>query len=507
MRLPVPERFKPRPAALFILLVFLGQQVTGTDIQFSLLTSAYLTLFVVGFNIGGGLLYPSGAFIFFNGVLTAILGLCFKILLGVPGEKFLLNGNKTMLCYCAGMLSMVVAIGVSTRLRTRTGLLANIAAGPTMKRAAVGCLFFGIFLQVLTATSSEGSLGSAFRQINHFVPVAILLATTYEIKRSDGKKSVNWIVLTAIAFLFSLGLLSFGKENMFLGVVTWMVAAVSLRYDFGFKQIAALVLAGTFLVYYMVPYSQYVRTFSTESRSENFATALHYLSDLSETRALFLASEEKRDITGEPHLFGTPEGFMDRLNMLAYDDALISYTDEGYVFGLLPTFYSYANIIPHFIWAGKPSFAYGNNFGRELGVITEDDLTTGISFSPVGDAYHEATWFGLLVVWPLVIFLFFFTTDSLTGSARDSPWALLPITLVSHTAPEGLMSGTIFLTTYGILGLLITVWFAKYLLPIAAGVITGAERTRVRALPDLRPAIRRNSLQPAVPAPGADAAT
>ncbi len=487
MRLPVPERFNIRPAFFFAMFLFLGQQAAGTDIVFSLLTVAYVGLFVLAFNLAGGLLYPSGGFIFFNGVLTAIFGLTYKVFLFEPGQQTLLSGNRTMLAYCGGMLSMVVAAALTRRLRPKHALLPTLRGGYSMQRAAVGFLFLGVIITVLSWSAAEGSIASALRQINHFVPMAIVLGATYQFQKTGGKKSANWVVYASGLIIFAQGLLSFSKEGMFLGPVTWLVTVVAMGYSFSIKQIVGYTLALAFLIYYLVPYSQYVRRFTTESTSENISTALLYLGDLNRTRELYEATQEIHDTTGEPHLYSTPQGFIDRLTMLAFDDDLINYTDQGNVFGLLPTFYYYANVIPHFLWRDKPAFSYGNLYAKEIGVIPEEDVTTGISFSPTGDAYHQATWFGLLVVWPVVAFIFFFITDSLTGSIREAPWALLPITLSSHLAPEGLMLGTAFLSTYGTVALLAMVWFANYIIPLLTDLISGGRSSPQQSLPTLRP--------------------
>ena len=489
MRFPVPERFKTRPALLFAAFLFLGQQLAGTDIVFSLLTVAYFALFVIGFNLAGGLFYPSGGFIFFNGLLTAVFGLTYKIFLLEPGQQTLFNGNKTMLVYCGGMLSLALAAGLSRALRPKRPLLPTLRNGNDMQHSAIGFLFLGVAITAFSWTASEGSFGSALRQINHFIPMAIVLAATFQLGKSRGKKSGNWIVYVSIFFLFAQGLLSFSKEGLLLGPTTWLITVVAFGYNFSLKQIAGYALAGAFLIYYLVPYSQYVRMYTSTDASENLSIALKYLGDLNQTRELYLGSLETHETVGEPHLYSTPQGFFDRLTMLAFDDDLINYTDQGNTFGLLPTFYSYINIVPHFIWADKPVFAYGNVYAREIGALPEEDVTTGISFSPTGDIYHQATWLGVLVVWPVVAFIFFFMTDSLTGSVRQAPWALLPITLASHAAPEGLVAGTIFLSTYGTVGLLATVWFANYVVPLVTGFIRSGRASSPQTLPALRPEI------------------
>lgn len=213
MRLPIPERFNVRPALLFSAFVFLGQQAAGTDIVFSLLTLAYLALFFTGFNLAGGLLYPSGGFIFFNGVLTAIFGLVYKIFLFEPGEQTLKNGNKTMLVYCGGMLSMMVAAGLSRWLRPKRGLLGTLPVNRGMYHVALCYLLLGVFLTFFSFSASEGSLGSALRLVNHFIPMAIVLGATYKFYRTRGKKSANWIVYAGALILLSEGLFGFSKEG------------------------------------------------------------------------------------------------------------------------------------------------------------------------------------------------------------------------------------------------------------------------------------------------------
>ena len=477
MRVPIPERFALRPAILFGVFLFLGQQAAGTDIVFSLLTLLYLALFVTGFNLAGGLLYPSGGFIFFNGVLTALFGLVYKIFLFEPGQATLLNGNKTMLVYCGGMLSMTFAAWMSRTLRPERGLLGTLPRDSRMNHIALGYLVLGIFITAASASAAEGSIGSALRQLNHFLPMAIVLGATYTFYRTGGRRSANWIVYASAFVQFGQGLLFFSKEAMLLAPTTWLITVVALGYSFSKKMIVGYALAGFVVVYYLVPYSQYVRTFSTKSTSENLAIASKYLGDLAGTRELYLASRENKDLTGEPHLYSTPQSFFDRLTMLAFDDDLINYTDQGNTFGLLPTFYSYVNIVPHALWKEKPMFAYGNVYAREIGALPEEDVTTGISFSPTGDAYHEATWLGVLVVWAINASIFFLITDSLTGSTRAAPWAILPIILASHQAPEGLMSGTIYLSTYGVAALLFMAWFAKYPVPLVTDLLRGGRRS------------------------------
>ena len=490
MRLPYPERFSWKYILLLILALFLGQAVTGTNVYFSLLVSAYILLWVGAFNTAGGMYYTSGAFIFFTGMLVVIVGMTFKVTTGEFGESHLLSPNKTMSVYCAGMAAMWGAAFFSRRLSPRRGLLANIAANETMMSAAIGCFIFGAVLQVIFGSeyATTGTIGSAVRQFNRFPQMAILLATTYELSKSNQRRAANWVVYCGVGWLFCWGVIYSSKEGMFVGPVTWILASWAGGFNFKPKYLLVGGVFVWFMLYYMVPYSAYVRNFRDKdgSRAANQATALEYIFKLGEVRKLVYETETADDYLYAPHLYNHEHGLIDRMSMMAYDDAIIDRTDQGFVFGLYPVYHAILNAVPRFIWKNKPFFFTANEYGRELGVIGDDDVTTGISFSPVADAYHEAMWFAVLVVWPIVIFVYFFVTDAMVGSVRYSPWPLLPIALVSHLAPEGMVDGVILQITEGTIGMLVVAWTVRYVFPMSMRLLTGNERTVVRKTTDFK---------------------
>ena len=503
MRLPYPERFSWKYILLLILALFLGQAVTGTNVYFSLLVSAYILLWVGAFNAAGGMCYTSGAFIFFTGMLVVIVGMTFKVTTGEAGESHLLSPIKTMSVYCAGMAGMWLAASLSRRLTPRRGLLANIAANETMMTAAIGCFIFGAILQVIFGSeyASSGTVGSAIRQFNRFPQVGILLATTYELNRSDQRRAGNWVVYAGVAWLFAWGVIYSSKEGMFIGPVTWILAAWAGGFNFKPKYLFWGGLFVWFMMYYMVPYSAYVRNFRDKdgSRGANQTTALEYIFKLGEVRKLALEGNSTEDYLYAPHLYNHEYGLIDRMSMMAYDDAIIDRTDQGYVFGLYPVYHAILNVVPRFFWHDKPFFFTANEYGRELAVIGEDDVTTGISFSPIADAYHESTWFAVLIVFPLIIFVYFLVTDSIVGSTKFSPWPLLPIALVSHLAPEGMVDGLILQITDGTLGMLIVAWTVRYIFPMTIRLLTGTERTVVRKTPVVKLGFTPLSLPGSVP--------
>ncbi len=498
MRIPLISKIRLGPAAVFATVIFSLQVLEGTNLYFAGLCWAYVLLSTVAFNAAGGFIYPSGWFIFFNAALTSIVGVTYKVLLVEPGDSHLQAPLSTMMAYCVGMLTTLFVVLLVRKLRPRRGLLSGMGFGEDMKKAALGAFILGGMIQLLTYRVQEsGSFLSAVRQINNFTQMSILLATFYQVKKSAGKESTNWIVWTAGVSLFILGgLLGFSKYGLLVSIVTWLSAAIAAGHNFSRKQVIGVALAFIFFQMYLVPYSQVGRDLREEepTMATDLVVARTMLSNLGKYREQYkIDQRELSEDDTRPHLYDRAQGFFDRLNMLSPDDALIAYTNNGNEEGLLPTWWSIMNVVPHFIWRNKPFYYVGNLYAREIGMISDDNDSTGISFSPVADAYHQASFFGVFLVVPPTLFLLFLVMDSLSGDIREAPWGILFCVLVTHAAPEGMIGGQIYIATYVAFGVTVIALLSRYVLPVLSGFLTNSDRTRVRKTVDFKPVIRPRS--------------
>jgi hypothetical protein len=166
--------------------------------------------------------------------------------------------------------------------------------------------------------------------------------------------------------------------------------------------------------------------------------------------------------------------------MIGPDDALISYTSQGNTFGVAVIPAYFANWIPHFLWPNKPGLGSGNIFAHEIGgILGDEDDSTGISFTPTGEAFHLAGWTGIFVIAPLIWIMLFTVFDSLCGDTRRSPWGLLTVAAFSHVAPEGMLGGAIYLTWFGAIAVTFVAVTSAYAMPLIGTMLSGPEKTGI----------------------------
>lgn len=510
MRVPFPIRIPLLYSCGFGIVLCLAQVLEGTPPTFSVLCFLFILIATIGFNVAGGFSKPSGSYIFFYAILAVIVGLSYKAFLGERADSNLLSPTTTMLVYVGGISGMLASALLKNLVLPAKGILEDTADRIDLKAASVGCIVTGLTIYVfgvattkLGSTAEEryannsGTVLSALNQINHFLPLGIILGVTYTVRTSGGRRFLSAsVTFAAIISTIIFGIIGTSKQGLFEPLACILIAAGALRYRFSIGQVLTFAAGLAFAFYYLVPYIQYGKsTVAADTYLETLQNAYTYVMDPDLTREHARLSVEKDGESDDfsVHYFDNNEGIFDRLQMISIDDALINVTEEGHVFGLTPLLYDVYNLVPHFIWPDKPLIGLGNIYSHEIGLahyssIGEDDTTTGISFSPTADAFHMARWTGLLLVAPALWFACFFVMDSVCGDTRRSPWGLLVVAICAHMAPEGMMSGPFYLMTIGSATVLLVSFLAAYVLPLIGNLVPG------RKVPTIEEARRQRAL-------------
>lgn len=478
MRISLPTSIPVSRVTIFAGLLFLVEIYQGTSMIFALSAFVFIVLSGVAFNLAGGLSRSSGGYIFFYATEAVIAGLVIKAVLGEPADSNLAYPVLTMQVYAGTMISLIVAVLVARKLTLKRPLLVNVVAVENMGDAAYGCLLTGlaIFALALVIPVQSGSVMSALQQINRFLPMAMILGIVYEMRRTGGRRSINPAVAIAGFSIFGQGLVGFSKEGIFTPLACWFIATASMGYRFSKAQFVGLLAVTFFMVHYLVPYSQYGRTLAGEDVGDRVHVVLTLLGDLDGTRAKYKETAEDRDVVG---YFNKSQGFFDRLQMMGPDDALHGLTERVGPIGPAGIVFGFQNVVPRFLWPDKPTIKAGNLYARQMGMISPDDTTTGISFSPAGEAYHIGGWFGVFFWAPVIWILLFIVFDSLCGDTRQSPWGLLALAIFAHAAPEGGITGPINFMTSTAFGIVFAAFAAAYVMPLLGILVKGPGRSTI----------------------------
>ena len=482
MRLPFPEHVPFVPVFLFAISLCIVQLLEKTDPTFALGCFFFILLAGQAFNVGGGFTRPSGGYIFFYATLTIIIGITFKAFLNEPADSNLQNPILTIQVFVAGMAMMLVASYLSTKLKTKRALLGTMVTDANMQTATVGCMIAGILISGagFFVAGGNGSVLSALNQLNRFLAMAIILGVIHTIRRSGGTRSINPPVLISGALLFVGGIIGYSKEGILTPFLCWTIAAASQRYKVTRTQIFSGVVVIIFIFRYLVPYAQYGRGFRGDSYLDNIQVSLSLLSDLGYVRQQYLLDSEYEAESGVGGYYDRPEGFFDRLQLVGIDDALIEHTRQFGPFGFYPIIASFENLVPHFIWKDKPAVFYGNLYAHEIGLLGEEDFSTGVSFSPTAEAYHLGEWKGIFLLAPCMWIALFAVFDSLCGDTRLSPWGLLAVVTFGHIAPEGGVSGIAYALGYTTFGIIFAAVMGAYLMPVLGTFFIGPEGITLR---------------------------
>ena len=493
MRLPFPVHIPLQYVVTFAAVLFGLQLMQGTKASFAICSFLFIVVSGLTFNVAGGFSRPSGAYVFFYATLAAIVGLCWKAVLGEPADSNLVAPLLTMQVFLGSMVAMLGAVFLSRKLTVRRPLLAELVNDSNLQNATVGCMVTGLVVGLILAVLPHegGSFLSALAQINRFLPMALILGVIHQMRRTGGRSAVSIPVLVSGGAIMFTGLSGFSKEGIFTPLACWFVAAGSQGYRLSRTQIAGFVLVIFLMFRYLVPYSQYGRNFTADTFWERVEVSVRLLGSLEEVRETYKASNEEAYLIRKQGYFNTPQGFADRLQMVSVDDGLIDQTERTGTFGVSPLIVGFQNLVPHFVWRDKPVIGFGNLYAHELGGLPDDDYTTGISFSPSGEAYHMSGWLGVFILAPLMWILLFVIFDSLCGDTRTSPWGLLMVAYFSHMAPEGMLSGITYTIGYVSFAVIVAALSAAYVMPIFGTLMKGPEAISLRRIAAVRSVPRR----------------
>ena len=494
MRLTLPTRISLPKTFVFASVFFCVEQFQHTNFIFSLLYFAFVILSVIGFNLAEGFTRLTGAYIFWYSTLIVIVGVTWKAVVGEAADSNLYSPVLDMALYTVSMVMLVLVTLLNKKMDFRSMGVGGgfITTELNYTAAGLGCLivWFGIFYADILFGQAPGGIVSALVQVNVFGPLSIMLATIGAIKDSGGRRSTNAISIIAFLIFGYWGLMSFSKQAMITPMVCWVIGIFYARLRIRFIHIVAVILMAVACFGFISPLSASRDLADSLDYPGRMELAIYLCTHRSVMEAHVRDLEEVEESSGVAEWYNKPQGsLIERLSMIPPDDSLFAYTAQGHYEGIAPVEEYFGNLAPHFISPNKHVTFSGNYYAHEMGYgLAADDFSTGISFSPVAEAYHCEGWGGIFWLLPLIWVMLFSSVDFVVGDMAKYPWGLMVVVWFAHSAPEQLLGGMIYFIGYGNFGMLLAIIVVTRIAPILGALFTGRSVTSpLQAMHRVRP--------------------
>lgn len=502
MQIPYPTRFSIQHVLIVALLLLFAQLLDGTDPLVAFLASVSLVFSAMAFNMLDGLGTVSGAFVLFMALPTFFILILIKVFTWEPTNRHFDQPLRTMAATALGWLGIMVAATLSRRFVARRNIVTFTARDlEHLKNTSAGLLMIGLFSQILLTnfdTGQNGSVWTALSQLNIFVPMATILGTYYEICISKGQRSFNWVVLVSILYVAGFGFIAASKQGMYSPFFSYFLVCAALGYRFRPLQVILILGWLAFAAGFLFPWAQYARGVTRQATlTQTVEATVNLITDPGTIPAMYHWYAESlrnnEDVNQVALCYDHPEGLMDRESLICQDDRLIDLTQRTGPAGPTYLIQGFEMIIPHFMWPSRVVLSLGNIYGRETNQNSDEDYTTAVAFAPVGDAYREFGWAGVIVVMPIMYFFTFIFLNGVFGDARDSPWGLVLVAYAGFAAPGLLLPVHPQLWGHFVPIILFVMWITRYVAPQVA-VAFGFRKIRARVVipgTDLVPKARK----------------
>lgn len=488
MRLPYPTRLNINHVLVVAVLLLLAQLLNGTGPVFAFFSSLAIVLSALAFNALGGLGSVSGAYVFFMALPTFVILVIVKVVSWEPSGKHFERPELTIAATAIGWAGIWMAAALSRRFASSRNIVRFTARDlEGLKNTSAGLLVIGLFSQILISnfyTGASGTVWAALNQLNIFVPMATILATYYEICISGGKRSMNWIVLVSILYVAGFGFIAASKQGMYSPFFSYFLVCAALDYKFRPLQVIGILGWLAFAVGFLFPWAQYARSMTRQPTFTGTVEATVSLLKNPETiPAMYAWYEESRkmnqDVNQVSLCYDHPRGLIDRESLICQDDRLIALTQHTGPAGPRYLIEGFEMVIPHIIWPSRATLSLGNIYGRETGETSDEDYTTSVAWAPIGDAYREFGWSGIVVVMPIMYLFTFIILNNVFGDARESPWGLVLVAYAAFAAPGLLLPVHPQLWGHYIPLILFIMWLTRYIVPQVA-VLFGFRKIRAK---------------------------
>jgi hypothetical protein len=472
LTLTFPERIHPKFLVASSLLLFTLQLLTGTTLLYAVLI--FLFFLITGFTVNalGGLRTLSGFCVALLALKIVIFSQFFKVLFWQAGDSLLENPTRTAAVFITGIAGILAAGVVARPLKYREQILKPIVKPKALLAVSIVTYLVGTgtFLYIdlfgFDPTSGNIEVGGLIgfaRQLAIVFPVSIISGTAYSLVSSGGRKSFGLMAALSAATYFLFGLLGSGKQGMYDPLLYYLLTCIAFQFTFRWKHIIVVAVCLVIAVKILFPYAEFARGIT---RTPTFAETID------RTLAVLREYEENPEVTGEIEqavyestsegyrflYYGRKVGLIDRLSLIKEGDELVRATELDGPSGWKTIVQGLRMLPPRFLYPDKPIYNTANFLAHRVGILSEKDFTTQVSFGFIAEAYSSFKWVGAFLIPFGLMLAFILVYKKLVGPITNNIWAVWLFGMLQHNFVEATIASMVLQVTQSAL-IIIGIYF------------------------------------------------
>jgi hypothetical protein len=417
---PAKANIPPYAILIIIMLLSIGEFLSGTSAIFVTLMAATLSCIAVTYNLLGGLRTFTGLLFSAFSLRTIVISQVAKVLFFETADKNLEAPMYTIKVYLLFYFCVMVGVFVFGRIRLNLPKPMESTTHAQSKVIYALSLTIGLVAQTAAAiTSSKGgdnqygdsrSLGIVLSAALLF---ALVIAVDVKIRSSNGAHSFGVGVFVPWALIMFFSFLDTSRGGIISPSIVYVVTCFVRGYKFKIRHFAAALVGILLFVLYISPFEIYSRGILYGLPFKDRTYEAVYLLRTAPDRATFAIVSQLDADTGEArteYIRHRGATLINRLAMISADSTLISACSTGFHYGWTALKVDLLHNIPRRLYKNKPEEDSAGYIGRVSG-MNPDSVQNGESaISPISDSFGGFGWYGVIVLgfitFPLMVVIF-----------------------------------------------------------------------------------------------------
>lgn len=442
--IPLPAKFSLLITVAAAMVLFIAQLITGTSFIFSIFIFLYIVFLLLSVNNLNGLATLNGFCVAMMGLKIVVVSQVAKLMLWQPANSFLEVPDETAIVLFLGMVGIYGATVFARYIHFNDELMKPVLDPKALKKIWLASYIFGfiasVFVQIygvdeITGTIIGGGIVSFFRQFTFVYSLSIVAATAYTIVSSNNRKSFGFITFISILTEVIIGVLGTSRAAIGEPIVMYLLTCIAFRFPFKWRHMAGFAIAVMLLVFVLSPLALVGRSYArTPNFIENVGAIITVISRGPSEWKSELENFSERNTSFQ--YYGEDMGILDRFSLIEQVDELVSATLDTGASGWLTIEHGFKLMVPHVLYPDKPLYNSANYLGHRIGIISDEDETTQITFGLVAESFSAFEWGGALIIPFILNLLFFVIYKKLVGNIFNNIWAVWLFGLFQHAFVE-----------------------------------------------------------------------